>query len=354
MNTPQRRHTPDSRQAGLTLIEIMIAMTISLVLLAGVIQIFVSNKKTYRMQEAASQIQEGGRFAVQMMNHDLRMAGYFGCSSLVANPVNRVDLDGDGAADSNANFAGGGLQGFEYSDLPITIGNGQELTEDDVLEDTDIIGIARGEDIGIRLDGNLANVNANIQLDAGLAAGRFQANDILLISDCNEGDVFAATNVSSGTGKITIAHSSAANTGNSLSKAYGPDAEVMALVNRVYFIGTGSAGQPSLFRYSLGNNGVMTAEELVEGVEDMQITYGEDTDGDQTANIYVDADAVTDMSQVVSIRLDYTLRSLEDNVIADTSGGGSAIGGGGGGSASGDRRLRRSFSTITTIRNRVQ
>lgn len=60
------------------------------------------------------------------------------------------------------------------------------------------------------------------------------------------------------------------------------------------------------------------------------------------------------MSQVVSIRLDYTLRSLEDNVIADTSGGGSAIGGGGGGSASGDRRLRRSFSTITTIRNRVQ
>ncbi|HFE32670.1 MAG TPA: prepilin-type N-terminal cleavage/methylation domain-containing protein [Gammaproteobacteria bacterium] len=347
MKTPQRRHTPDSRQAGLTLIEIMIAMTISLVLLAGVIQIFVSNKKTYRMQEAASQIQEGGRFAVQMMNHDLRMAGYFGCISLVASPANRVDLDGDGVADSTTDFTGRGLQGYEYSDLPITISNSQTLTTAEVLPNTDIISIARGEDMGIRLVGNLTNVNANIQLDAALAAGRFQANDTLIISDCNEGDIFAATNVSNGSGKITIAHSSAVNTGNFLSKAYGPDAEVMALVNHIYFIGTGSSGQPSLFRYALGNNGVMTAEELVEGVEDMQVTYGEDTDGDQTANVYVDASAVSDMSQVVSIRIDYTLRSLEDNIIASASASASA-------STSGDRRLRRSFSAITTIRNRVQ
>ncbi len=351
MNAPLSRQTPGANQAGLTLIETMIAMTISLVLLAGVIQIFVSNKQTYRMQEAASQIQEGGRFAVQMMNHDLRMVGYFGCSSLVTSPVNQVDLDSDGVADSNAGFAGNGLQGYEYSDLPITISNTQTLTTADVLPGTDIISITRGEDMGIRLVGSLTNVNANIQLDAALAAGRFQANDTLVISDCNEGDIFAATNVSNGAGKVTIAHTNAVNTGNSLSKAYGPDAEVMALVNRIYYIGTGSSGQPSLFRYALGNNGVMTAEELVEGVEDLQITYGEDTDGDKTANVYVDASAVTDMSQVVSIRVDYTLRSLEDNVIAGTSGGGAAFGGGGGAA---DRHLRRSFSATTTIRNRVQ
>ncbi|HEX22585.1 MAG TPA: hypothetical protein ENH21_04065, partial [Chromatiales bacterium] len=244
-------------------------------------------------------------------------------------------------ADSTADFTGSGLQGFEYSDLPITISNTQTLTMDDVLPNTDIISIARGEDMGIRLDGNLSSVNANIQLDAALAAGRFQAGDILVISDCVEGDIFAANSVSNGPGKVTIAHVNTVNTGNFLSKAYGPDAEVMALVNHIYFIGTGSSGQPALFRYALGNNGVMTAEELVEGVEDMQITYGEDTDGDRTANAYVDADTIGDMSQVVSTRVDFTLRSLEDNITASAG-------------ASGDRRLRRSFSSTTTIRNRVQ
>lgn len=336
MNTPR---PIAGRQTGLTLIEIMIAITISLILLAGVIQIFVSNKQTFRMQEAASQVQEGGRFAMQMMTHDLRMAGYYGCSSLVSSPVNRVDLDGNGVADPTADFTGDGLQGYKHTDLPIAISNTQTLGVADVLPNTDIISVKRGSDSGVRLVGNLATVNANIQLDAILAAGKFQADDILVINDCNEGDVFAANNVSSGSGKITIAHSNAVNVGNFLSKAYGPDAEVMTMVNNIYYIGTGSSGEPALFRYRMGNNGVMTAEELVEGVEDMQITYGEDTDGDRTANVYVDANAVTDMTQVVSIRMDLTLRSSEDNVTSVA--------------ANGDRRLRRRFTSTTTIRNRV-
>jgi len=348
MKSLHPRHAPPGNQAGLTLIEIMIAMTISLILLAGVIQIFISNKQTYRMQEAAAQIQEGGRFAVQMMDHDLRMTGYFGCGSLITAPVNRVDLNGDGIPDSNADFSGEGLQGFEHADLPIAISNTQSLTADEVLPDTDIISISRGEDSGIRLVGNLTSVNANIQLDEALAGGRFKAKDTLMISDCTDGDIIAATNVSSGSGKITIAHANSANTTNFLSKAYGPDAEVMSLVSHIYYIGTGSSGRPALFRYALGNNGVMVAQELVEGVEDMQITYGEDTDGDKTANVYVDANAVADMAQVVSVRIDLTLSSLEDNIIAPPAG--AAAGGG----ADGDRRLRRSFSTTTTIRNRVE
>lgn len=63
-------------QSGLTLIEIMVSLVISLFLIAGVIQLFVSSKQTYRSQDALSRIQENGRMAMEGMAADIRMAGY--------------------------------------------------------------------------------------------------------------------------------------------------------------------------------------------------------------------------------------------------------------------------------------
>jgi len=63
-------------QGGLTLIEIMVALLIGAFLLAGVIQIFIANKQTYRVQENLSRIQENGRFAVDYLSRYIRMAGY--------------------------------------------------------------------------------------------------------------------------------------------------------------------------------------------------------------------------------------------------------------------------------------
>ncbi|NOX76094.1 MAG: prepilin-type N-terminal cleavage/methylation domain-containing protein [Gammaproteobacteria bacterium] len=61
------------KQQGMTLIEVMISITISLVLLAGVLQIFASNKATYRVQDAMARVQEGGRFAIHFLTKDLRV-----------------------------------------------------------------------------------------------------------------------------------------------------------------------------------------------------------------------------------------------------------------------------------------
>jgi len=344
---PPALHGP---QRGMTLIEVMISITISLILLAGVMQIFSSNKETYRVQDAMARIQEGGRFAVNFLTKDLRMAGYMGCNSIntqSAPPVNMADIDGDNIADTVADFTGDGLQGWEYSELPVNISATQSLTDVDVVANTDIISIKRADDTGVRLTGNMATVNANVQLDALTANGRFAADDILVISDCEKTDIFAANNVSNGAVTTTIAHSNAVNTGNFLSKTYGTDAEVMSLVNTVYYIGTNAAGEPSLFRMEMGNAGVLTAQELVEGVEDMQISYGVDTDGDRTANVYLDADAINpvasgmDMSEVVSVRIALTLRTLDDRVATTVD------------ANNNDRRLRRTFTTTVTLRNRV-
>lgn len=324
---------------GLTLTELMIAITIGLILVAGIIQIFISNKQSYLVQEASARNQENGRFAIQFLTKDIRMAGFFGCGSIAASPTNMADINGDGIPDTASDFTGNGLQGYEYTNLPIAASDMNTLTAADVRPGTDIISIKRGSNLGVRLKGNMNTVNANIQLDAATAAGLFRPDDIIFISDCQMADIFAANNVSSSGTTTTISHSNAVNIGNFLSKTYQKDAEVMKMVNTIYYIGTNSAGEPALFRLSMKNAGVMVPEELVDGVEDMQITYGEDTDGDRTANVYVDAPAVGDMTHVVSVRIELTVRSAEDNITETV--------------AHGDRRLRNTFGTTITIRNRI-
>ncbi len=71
------------RQRGLTLIEIMVALLIGSFLLAGVIQIFIVNKQTYRSQENLSRLQEDGRFALDLLNRYLRLTGYTGAETNV-------------------------------------------------------------------------------------------------------------------------------------------------------------------------------------------------------------------------------------------------------------------------------
>ncbi len=321
-----------NKQQGLSLIEVMIAIVISSLLMAGTIQIFVNNKQTYRVQEAVSRLQENGRFAMQILTKDIRMAGFTGCGRM-GTISNIADIDGDGIADQTSDFSTGGIDGREEAALPVNITNTVQLTTAEVNDGTDVILIKRASDTGVRLVGNMGVVNANIQLDSATAAGLFAADDILIISDCEATDIFAANNVSSG-GTITIAHSSAVNTSNNLSKLYDTDATVMKMESFAYYIGTNAAGSPSLYRKRLDNVNVVT-EELIDGIEDMEIKYGEDTDADGTANIYRDAGAVTNMQNVVSARLTFTARTLEDNV---------SLNGG---------RITRDFSSTITIRNRV-
>ena len=56
--------TPYQNQRGLTLVELMVAMLLGVFLIGGVMQIFISSKQTYRMQENLSRLQENGRFAL--------------------------------------------------------------------------------------------------------------------------------------------------------------------------------------------------------------------------------------------------------------------------------------------------
>lgn len=65
-------------QRGLSIIELLIAMVMGLSLAAGVMQVYVGNTQTERDQEARARMQENGRFAINFLARELRMAGYLG------------------------------------------------------------------------------------------------------------------------------------------------------------------------------------------------------------------------------------------------------------------------------------
>ena len=78
-------------QQGFTVVEIMVAVAISLFLLAGILQVLSSNKQTSRYQEAVARIQENARFALMFLGRDFRQAGYMGCTG--NNFTNQLNLD---------------------------------------------------------------------------------------------------------------------------------------------------------------------------------------------------------------------------------------------------------------------
>jgi type IV pilus assembly protein PilW len=66
-----------TRQTGLTLLELMIALSLGLLLVAGIGTIYVGSNRTYRVQEQNARIQESGRYALEVIGRSVRQAGYW-------------------------------------------------------------------------------------------------------------------------------------------------------------------------------------------------------------------------------------------------------------------------------------
>ena len=67
---------PASRQRGVSLVELMIALVIGLIIVASVSQVFLSGKRSYGTQAGLGALQENGRFALYFLQRDLQFAGF--------------------------------------------------------------------------------------------------------------------------------------------------------------------------------------------------------------------------------------------------------------------------------------
>jgi type IV pilus assembly protein PilW len=90
------------RERGFTIVEIMVALAVSLLLMAGVIQVFAGNRETYRLQAGLATLQENARFAVDLLRRDLSMAGYPGEMNIAAFDIAKTGDGGGNVSDTVA------------------------------------------------------------------------------------------------------------------------------------------------------------------------------------------------------------------------------------------------------------
>jgi type IV pilus assembly protein PilW len=349
LNQKMLRFQPFNKSRGFGLVELMVAITISLILLGAVGYVFLGSRQTFRTQDDFSRIQENVRYALDQVGVDVRMAGYSGCVNVSSiDPLNPtaipINVIANGAPTVLLSDAMRGYDGATWA-APGT-------APTNWIGGTGVFHITRAAAQGVNLTGNMTAVNANIQVN-GNPAG-FVAEQALLISDCTSADLFRTTNVSSG-GTVTIAHSisncsnigMACNTSNNLSKAYGSNAEVYSLLSMTYFIGSNAAGNPALYR----RQDFEAAEELVENVENIVMRFGIDTNNDFIVDSYVSAGAVTNWRQVMTARLSLVFRSNSNNVATQVQPyvvEGTTVT-----PTSTDRRLRQVATATYGLRNRL-
>lgn len=232
-------------QRGLSLIELMVAITISLILMAGVGKIYIGTKTSYNLQNGLGRLQENARYALDTLAHNIGQAGY--TSSMTS-------LDKFNSAESKENES-------ENTTLDFTKANGtaSDTIEINYTSGTDCLGNATG----------------------GTATDRYYIDGTTLMC--------------------------------------------------------------------LGN-GAVTAGAIAEGIDNMQILYGEDTDDDDVPNVFVDANNVADWTTIKGVRI-ALLASTDDmgtaasdsntHILLNTP----AIG------PLNDAKLRRVFTRTILIRN---
>lgn len=351
-----------SRERGLSIVELMVAMVISLILTAGVIQVFLGSKTTYRVTEGVGRLQEDGRFALEYLSRDIRMAGYSGCSRY-APLTNTLNNDTNIAYNFQV-----GISGFNnVSATPPT-----ELTAIGITPkpDTDVIVVRRQSDNPIRIvkTNDAANMftedlgqEANACADNSDRYSGLCFGDILMVSDCRKSRVFQATNVGptgNGETSIKVNHDNRGTVtpGNAVSswggnsapedEQFGDDAEIVKLASYIYYVGTDNV----LYR----KDGLMTAVDIAQGVDDLQVVYGIDstpTDTDQSANIYTATPTAAQFENAVSVRVHLLIASIEDNLAAEPQAYRYM---GANQPAENDRRIRKEFTSLVTLRNRVR
>lgn len=296
-------------QNGIGLIELMVSMMLGLLLVGAVIQVLVGQRATQRLNQSLHTIQTSARFALHILEADLRRAGYWGCAAPATNaPV--ADTVGtythvhiiaaESSIDQWRDFARA-LAPPQDSNIP-----GAANSQSDVLR----LNHVRAPGVRITRAGGSRSSPLHI---AANPAG-WEAGNLLLVTNCRTADLFTVTNASSS----RIAHATTGSEGETLntqaqlSTLYGDDAAVFEPYGVIYYIrDTEVAGRsiPTLYRRRVAPT-VADSQALVMGISHLTLRYGVDRDGDTTPDAYVKAEQVKNWRAIAAVRVGFVAVSL--------------------------------------------
>jgi type IV pilus assembly protein PilW len=339
------------RSSGFSIVEIMVAMALSLLLLVGVIAIFSSAKASYETTNHLSRIQENGRFALDTITRDIRATGYVGC----ARAPTYLSTSLQSSALLPWDFLSGPVRGFQST--------GEETWEPEL--DEHVSSAADGSDVlvlripepgaePLRVITSMTTAADPLTVP-NVTNSQLNVGDIALAYSCEAQAYFQVTSFAAGEiGHVTDV-GTPGNAVDDLSYVFRENAEVIPVQTVIYYIrrstaaiaGTAPDDTLSLWR-RVGDN---DAQELVEGVQQMELRFGRDTNGDAVVDEYVTANSVTNWGSVYSVSVALLVRSPNEygndtdqrtyqllDVPVE---------------APADRHLREVFATTASIRNRV-
>ena len=281
-----------TRQQGFTLIELMIAMMLGLLLTGALLTMLSQARKSFQQDEVYASMQDESRFAMQEITGDISMAGYIG--DILVPEVIVFDTSLTGSLGDDCERSDG--ETFAY-----------RLTDSSTGIDTTLMG--------------LDNITASAAVDQFgclLASELVPGTDIIAVkhlagatmatADLQDGDVVVRYN---GTVGSLFVHPIVGSVPTPFEdRIYSP---------AIYFIRnyTNSPGddQPALCRKILvgGATVNMTTECIASGIENLQVEYGIDSDGDGSVDSYISAPTAAEMETTVSVRVFMLGRTTDDD-----------------------------------------
>lgn len=302
-------------QQGVSLVELMIAITLGLVAFGGAGTIYLANRQSFVQVEGLARIEESARFAVDLLSRDIREAGGVACggSLIQENVVNSYAWWKDWSS---------GLKGYDGStDLPAkatgSTNTGDRISGTDALVAWSASTASPSTIIGSSGGGGSAttfNVSPNQSLGAGY-----------VFTACDGSRVATFT--------LSDTASNSVPTLEVLTNSLASGGFVNQLNASAWYIGVGSrsASAKSLYRVVLGMNSgspATTSQEMVENVSAMTVGYlvGDGAGAPSVASTnYVGAASVVDWSKVIAARISLTVTTQDRIGVTGNSGASTAI-----------------------------
>lgn len=346
------------KQRGVGLVEVMVSITIGMLILVGVVQLYVTSLQTQRSQEGYSRIQENMRYITSVIGQDINRAGYLGCMSFDPEQIFSflaTESGKDGNTPQRYNYNGSVVSGVD--------GNGAYGSDTMSLRFFSSQSIPLAESVGTFQPASQTSTKFDNTAPYTDLYAQLEKWQIVVVSDCSRAHVMMITDEPGADGTVQFRRGAVSTSSYTL----GQKNEVVAALNttdiyvpknsdqaygrlflggvgahfyeiRTSALGNASAGAPACS----GNNPqacgfFRDGEEIVDGVSAFQVEYGWASGSNVRFGDAAAVNAADGWASVDRIKVDLTLSSLDASVTV-------------GNDAS--RHIKKSFSQIFMLRNR--
>jgi len=326
-----------ARQRGMSLIELMIALAIGLVISASVLTVYVNTSRNFALDERYGRMQENARYALRVLGEDLVMADFWG--QLVSTDAITTGLTVSLGDCGNAPAV------FD-ADTALLFNNHHDAGATAHFAPCATVSASRqGASDVVAIKRVAGSPTAQVFVDAADTDGDGDTAETIStgIASLDNGSVYLRTNGVSG---------------SLLDNASGGNPPPVGWADwrylpRIYFVRNHfqSPGDnvPALCRLDLDDDELDELSCLAEGVEDMHLEFGLDTDADGDANRFTATPTAAELETAVSVRVHLLVRSSQPVPFYTNSKsfrlGGAVI------PAANDGFLRSVYSTTVAIRN---